>query len=354
MNHSSMAPNGPEFKLTATNPTQDELKKWAAYCCARYEASTDNVWVDVNGQDVSMSKIFPKPNGTLGSLPTIFVPSTPTAAELADPVLKVTTMAKYKRESDLVASIEKHIRSSSVNISQMLTRTISAEMTTLLRATAIGIAVMDNVSNPLAILNRIMSTDYSQGSLLVTDPEEQYFNAKTYFDSPAVKQKEGELSSIFAVRFNAEYQKVSQLALLAGLQAQLMTAKLLTYSYLGKMSKKYDPLKLEYAKGARVKPDTIDGVIIHALFYDNLITAVSGATPPKYTAAEKAAYAIQRQQPKVQKGQNANNVTAPWRCYIHKCNTHVIGDAACMKAREAYNAKKAAQKAAQKDAEKTA
>ena len=332
--------------MTAANPTQDELKKWAAYCCARYEASTDTVWVDDNGQDVSMAKLFPKPDGTLGVMPTIFVPATPTAIELADPVLKVTTMAKYKRESDLVASIEKHIRSSSVNISQMLIRTISAEMTTLLRATVVGIAVMDNVSNPLAILNRIMSTDYNQGSLLVTDPEEQYFNAKTYFDSIAVKQKEGELSSVFAVRFNAEYQKVSQLALLAGLQAQLMTAKLLTYSFLGKMSKKYDPLKLEYAKGARVKPDTIHGVINHALFYDNLSTAV----PPKYSAAEKAAYAIQRQQAKPQKEQNANNVTAPWKCRIHKVNTHIIGDATCMKAREAYNAKKAAKLAAEKTA----
>ena len=349
-----MAATGPEWKMTATNPSQDELKKWAAYCSGRYSASTNTVWIDDNGQEVSMAKIFPKPDGTLGSDPTIFIPAVPTLTQLADPVLKVTSMAKFKRDGDLVGSIESHIRSASVNISQMLVRTISPEMTTMLRATINGIGIMDNLSNPLAIINYIMSMDYSQGSLLVTDPEEQYFKAKTYFDSSSVMQNTNENSSVFAVRFNAEYQKVSQLAALAGLQAQLMTPKLLTYSFLTKMSKKYDPMKLDYDKGVRAKPNTINGVVLHALFWDNLPPEASTVSAPKYTTAQKAAYAVQlanRQHAnKLQKCKKANIDPADWKCRIHKCNTHIIGDAVCMKAREVYNAKKAAEKAAEKSA----
>ncbi len=111
-----MGSTGPEWRMTSANPSQDDLKKWAAYCCARYTASTDTVWMDDNGDNVSLAKIFPKQDGQLGVNPTIFIPVIPTLAKLADPVLKITSMAKYKSDSDLVASIERHIRSASVNI----------------------------------------------------------------------------------------------------------------------------------------------------------------------------------------------------------------------------------------------
>ena len=347
-----MASTGPEFRMTATCPTQDELKKWAAYCCSRYQASTDTVWVDDVGQDVSLAQLFPKQDGTLGSMPTVFVPATPTLAELQDPVLKVVTMARYKMESDLVASIKKHIRSASVNISQMLVRTISAEMTTILRNTVIGIATMDDLTNPLSILNYIMAKDYSLAAQMVTDPIEQYHNAKVYFDSTSVKQKDtGESSTVFAVRFNAEYQKVQQLAGVAGLQAQLMTAQLLTYSFLSKLNKKYDTLKSDYDKGNKVKPVTIAGVVLHCLYWDNLPTA-SGGSQSKYTPAERAAYAIQRAQQKRNKSVNANiaPVVSKYKCIMHKTDLHVWNDPVCIKAKEAYRVKRDAAKAAEKSA----
>ena len=360
MNHASMGSTGPEWKMNAANPSQDDLKKWAAYCCSRYTGSTDTVWMDDNGANVSMAMIFPKQDGQLGTNPTIFIPAIPTLAELQDPVLKVTSMAKYKRDSDLVASIERHIRSASVNISQMLLRTISTEMTTLLRGTINGIALMDDLSNPLRIINYIMSTDYSQGSQLVTNPVEQYHKAKAYFDSPSVKQKEGESSSVFAVRFNAEYQKVSQLAMTANLQAHLLNAQLLTYAFLDKMSKRYDQMKSDYDKGNRIKPTTIAGVIVHALYWDAQLTV---PVTTKYTPAEKAAYALQVQAKKNAKaamkscqphvpGYNANiaPVVSKYKCIMHKTDLHVWNDPACKKAKEAYRAKKDAEKAAEKSA----
>lgn len=353
MMHTSMGSNGPEWKMTAANPSQDDLKKWAAYCCGRYIGSTDTVWMDDNGDNVSMAKIFPKQDGQLGVNPTIFIPVIPTATQLADPVLNVISTAKFKRDSDLVASIERHIRSASVNISQMLVRTITTEMTTLLRGTINGIAIMDDISNPLRIINYIMTTDYSQGSQLVTDPAEQYHKARTYFDSASVKQKEGESSAVFSVRYNAEYQKVSQLAYSANLQAQLMTPQLLTYTFLDKMTKKYDAMKADYDKGARIKPVTIAGVVLHALYYDTLPAIPATA---KYSPAEKAAYALQVQANKDAKfATRKNNATitptvSKFKCDMHKTDAHVWNDAACKKAKQAYYAKKLADKASEKSA----
>ena len=352
-----MASTGAEWKMSAANPTQDELKKWAAYCCARYTATTDTVWIDDNGEEVSLSQIFPKPDGQLGTNPTIFVPATPTLAELQDPVQNVTCTAKYKRDSDLVASIEKHIRSASVNISQMLVRTVSPEMITILRGTILGIGIMDKLTNPLAIINYIMATDYTAGAQLVTDPVEQYHKAKSYFESPAVRQKDsGESASVFAVRFNAEYQKVTQLAGVAGLQAQLMTTQLLTYTFLDKLNKRYDTMKSDYTKGVRQKPVTIAAVVIHALYWDTLPTSTASTASPKYSPAEKAAYAIQLQAKRDAKSSskvtNSNIIpsVSKFNCDLHKTNAHVYNDAACKKAKAEYYAKKLADKALQKSA----
>ena len=342
---------GADWRMTALNPSQDELKKWAAYCCGRYTASTDMVWLDDMNQSVSLEKLFPKPDGQLGSIPGIFVPALPTALEMADPIQALTSMARYKRQCDHVASIEKHIMTKSVNISQMLVQTISQSMLTLLRSTVRGMAIMDNLSEPLPIINLIMTTDFSMGSQLITDPVDKYYKARTYFESPAVKQKEGESSTVFAVRYNAEYQKVQLLATSSGCQAQLPSAQVLTYMFLSKMTTKYDPMKADYDKGTRVKPTTIDGVITHAVYYDTLPAAVSNA---KYTPAEKLAYAIKlvaRKTKGAKKSNNANNDVSPaWECRMHKTNAHMYADPACMKAREIYKAKKAAERASEKTA----
>jgi hypothetical protein len=299
-----------------------------------------------------MAKIFPKPDGTLGSLPGIFIPALPTANDMADPIRSITEIARYKREEDHVASIKKHMMSKAVNISQMLVNTISPTMLTLLRATPRGISIMDNPSEPLEIINFIMSTDFSAGSQLITDPVDKYFMAKSYFESAAVKQKDtGESSTVFAIRFNAEFQKVSLLAGNAGVAGQLPDDQILTYMFLGKLAKRYDNMKSDYEKGVRAKPKTINGVIAHALYWDSLPSATVPVA--KYSPAEKAAYAIQVKNNKAAKGFIKNNSKGPfinYECRMHKTDKHQYNDSTCMKARAEYNAKKAAER----DAVKTA
>jgi hypothetical protein len=341
-----------DWKMTQDNPSQNDLKKWAAYCSAQYSATTDTVWKDDLDQTVSMAKIFPKPDGQLGSLPGIFVPALPTAADMADAVKAITEMARYKREMDHVASIQKHMMSKSVNISQMLVKTISPAMLTLLRSTTTGINILDNLSEPLPIINYIMSTDYSAGSQLITDPVDKYFQAKSYFESAAVKQKDtGESSTVFAVRFNAEFQKVGLLANIAGVAGQLPDDQVLTYMFLGKMAKRYDAMKADYEKGVRQKPTTINGVIVHALYWDSLPSATVSVA--KYSPAEKAAYALQVQNNKAAKGfikSNSKPAVIMYKCRMHKTDKHEYNDPTCMKARAEWNAKKAAEKVAEKTA----
>ncbi len=53
-----MASTGPEFKMTAANPTQDEFKKLTSYCSRKYTASTDIVWADDMGETLSLENFF--------------------------------------------------------------------------------------------------------------------------------------------------------------------------------------------------------------------------------------------------------------------------------------------------------
>ena len=86
------------------------------------------VWDDDMGETVSLEKLFQRPHDSLGSIPGIFSTVLPTPVEMADPIMSIISMTRFNREFDHVANIQKHIMAKSVDVSQMLVRTISPGM----------------------------------------------------------------------------------------------------------------------------------------------------------------------------------------------------------------------------------
>jgi hypothetical protein len=294
------------------------------------------VWGDEFGELTSMEKIFPRTNGDLGSMPSIYAPIPPTDLELADSLRGKIHEARYRRECDLEAKIKLHILSKSCNISQLIVRTISPGMLSLLNSTAAGLKIMSELGKPLEMVNYIMQTDFSTGAQLIRDPIDKYYMARTYFESKSVMQLDHETSTVFQVRFNAEYTKVTLCATTAKCVTELPSAQFLAYMFLSKLLPRYDPLRQEYEKGLRTKPKTTDGVIEHCLFWDNVISK------QKYTPEQKQAYAMQQKATNPKKVNLNNQLTIPpktgFKCRLHKTDSHDYNDEACKKAKAAYRA----------------
>jgi hypothetical protein len=329
----SILPWDVNFRMTKVNPTMDELKKLMVHCCGLYTSTTDMVWHDEFGEITSMEKLFPRPNGDLGSVPTIRAPVPPTDAELADPLRRASHEARYKRECDLEAKIKAHILAKSCNISQMITRTISPGMLSFLKSTVDGLRIMTELGKPLEMINFIMQTDFSVGSQLIRDPTDKYYKARTYFESRSVIQWDYETSTVFLVRFNAEYSKVTLCATTANCVLELPSAQFLAYMFLSKLLSKYDPLRQEYEKGLRIKPTTADGIVAHCLFWDN--------TKLKHTPEEKQAYYVSQlnKKSKIIVNTDKTPVTkSDQKCRLHKTDSHVYNDEECKKAKAAYRA----------------
>ena len=314
-----------DYKVKSSNPTQDEVRRMLEHCKMVYAQSTDTVWIDDStpGVTTSLVQIFPKEDGTPGTQPTIksVVQPTNTNDKIA--------MAEWKDDRARERKIQDHVTSRSVNISQMIIKTLSAGMSNILRKDQAGMNIMDNLSNPLAMILYIMSTDFSVGSQTIIDPIEKYFKARMYFDSNQVQQWSTETAITFSFRYKAEFSKVQFLAQQANIASELPGSVVLAYMFLGKLSSKYDPLRTEYEKTTRPKPKDIAGIIKDAMYWDTVTTV-----KPTYSPAQKAAYAVGIARAK-QAHQNANNVpnTPPilgFKCRTHKTNDHAWKDAKCI------------------------
>lgn len=320
------------WRMAYDYPTQDQTRLYMSTVQAKYNLTTNKVWKDKLKVVHSLSDIFPKDDGSLGTWPTIETVPDLTDAQVQSPNYK-SLFYNWSKAKDEEAKQNEHVLIKGTNITSLIKTTMSEGMKQKILSEPAGRKAMITLEDPLTLINLIMTTDFTVNTLNAKSDGEKYFNARDYFDT-SVMQKSGESSRLFAVRFKAEFSKVKLLADNAKIGSQLPDEEMLCLEFLGKLSNRYDDLRSLYDKGVKVKPKTVDLLLVDSAYYDYQIPIVKKSL---LTESQTITLATQSQSSNdkykgkkfggVKRPSNLNNTN--FRCNKHRTNEHAAKDDAC-------------------------
>jgi hypothetical protein len=308
------------WRMIYNNPSQDQIRQFMSIIRSKYSLKTDLVWKAKDGSVQSCVNLFPKDDGSLGSQPVIDPVIDLTEAQLASPIGQILK-DKWREDYKDFRSRTQHLLTRGTNITTLINNSMSSGMKQLLLSDAKGRDAMNKLEDPLTLINLIMTTDFTINTLNAKSDIQKFFNAKTEFNNTV--QKVNETSTAFSIRFKTEFSKLKLLAVTAGVESQLPTDEVLSFEFLHKLTPKYNELREEYDKGIKVKPVTIDLLLVDTRFYDSTVVKKVMET----TLITKRSIPGQEYKGKVKRPfkSNPNN----YRCIKHKTSEHCAKDQVC-------------------------
>jgi hypothetical protein len=312
------------WRMVYNNPSQDQIRQYISIIKSKYSLKTDLVWTAKDGSVQSCVNFFPDDAGNLGKQPVIDPVLDLTDAQLASPGGKIL-QDKWREDYKDFRARTQHVLTRGTNITTLINNTMSTGMKQLLLSDAAGRAAMNKLEDPLTLINLIMTADFTTNTLNAKSDLQKYFNAKMDFNN--MVQKMGETSTAFSIRFKTEYSKLKLLAVTAGVDKQLPNDEVLSFEFLHKLTSKYNELREEYDKGIKIKPATIDLLLVDTRFYDTAMVkkVMETSLVTKRTNSGQEFKGKLKRYNSSKPNVNPNN----YRCIKHRTSEHCSKDQVC-------------------------
>ena len=318
--------------LSSPYPTPEMVRRHLDLAKQYTMRNSERTWT-VNGVMQMMANIYPDAQGRSGNYPVPVKPIDPTEEEMADPLRKMKAESMWKASYKEANLQENYIVNQKVVQAAMLKGSLCESIKDTMRKTKTGRDALDSTNDPLSIINVLIATDFSRDSMLAIDPVERFSLALSrYHDKDLTRQGAHESLEDWRKRFNSEIAKLEVLAKDAGLQSAVPVEALRALHFYEKLNNNYADLRKRYDTGLSVrKPDTIDGVVEVAKFYDKNTKSQqfnnNGSTQEKQPQ-QRGVYKTT-----TSSGDNNRPKGERFRCYTHHTNEHKWNDDECKRLR---------------------